>query len=420
MQLRTFSKNAVFLFAAQAFNAVTTLLFVPVLARYLGVADYGRYAYVYAFVGIFETLSVFGLHQILVREVAREHDRAPIYLGHVLGLKVPLSLGVFALIYLASRLFASSDLQLLIMICASEVLLRKFFLINVVLCRAFERMEYEFLITVVERTFALVGILLVVHYDWGITGVFLAFFSAAAVHALVGSLIVWRRLARPEFRSIQGLKRSLLSDSWPLGLSRETEVLYNRLATVLIGQWHPPRVVGAFSGGYRVYQIASLVIADSVSRSALPALSKLSQAPEKLVRSFRSIARLNVGVGVVSATSIWMLAPVAIPLLLGPEFRSSISVLRWTSLAMPFTFMNRLFSVALQATDRQRTDGFLTVGTLLVNLILNVALIPPFAALGSAWALGIAEALAFFAKGLVLTRSGSLRWRVRGEIQGQT
>lgn len=406
MQFRSFGENAFFLFAGQAFAATTTLILVPLLARYLGIADYGRYAYVYAFVGLFETLSVFGLHHIFVREVARKRDEAPAYLASTLRVKALLTLAVFALIHLASAALVTPDLRLVVTICVCEVLLRKFFMINISVGRAFERMQYEFVTTVLERTSALMAVLLVIRLDWGLTGVFLAFLLAAVVHSLVGTSLIWTRLARPRFGQGQGLSRSMLRESWPLGLSRQAEVVYSRTGTVLLGQWTVPRVVGTYSGGYRIYQIISQIVADSISQSAYPALSRLTHHPRRFARSLSRVARLDVLAGILLAATVWGTAPVAIRLLLGPEFESSISILRWMSIAIPFTFLNRLLGVALQSANRQHVDGFLTTATLFVNLILNWALISPLGATGAAWALVLAEFFSFGAKGFALAKRG--------------
>ncbi|NIN70133.1 MAG: oligosaccharide flippase family protein [Anaerolineae bacterium] len=418
MQFRSFGKNAFFLFASQGFSAGTTLILVPLLARYLGIEDYGRYAYVYAFVGVFETLSVFGLHQIFVREVARKRDRASAYLGNVLRLKAPLTLAVFAVTLLASQVFVSRDLHLFVLICASEVLLRMFFRINLALGRAFERMEFEFLVTVLERITALVGILVVIRFDWGLTGVFLAFLCAAVVHSLLGTLLIWARLARPKFVRVQGLSRSLLVDAWPLGLSREAKVLHNRIGTVLLGQWSAPEVVGIYSGAHRIYQIVSLVLSEPMSQTAYPVLSRLHRDPRRFAHSFYRVVRLNALIGISLAASIWVLAPVIVRLLLGPEFEASVSILRWIAIAMPLTFLNGLLSVTLWSADRQHVDGFLTMGALLLNVILNWALIPSFGATGTAWALILAQLFTFFAKGLTLGVRGLPRpeRKVHGEL----
>ena len=409
MRFHTFGRNAAFLFAGQAFAAVTTLMMVPLLARYLGIADYGRYAYVYAYVGLFETLSVFGLHHIVVREVARRPEEAAAYLGSALRLKALLVLAVFALIQLVSVALVSPDLRLLVTICASEVLLRKFFMINVALARAFERMQYEFVVTVLERTTALVALVLVIRLDWGLTGVFAAFLLAAVVHSVAGTSLIWTRLARPRFREGRGLSRFLLGNSWPLGLSRQAEVVYNRVGTVLLAQWSAPEVVGAYSAAYRIYQITSQVVADSISQSAYPAFSRLTSEPRRFIRSFTRVIRFDAAVGVLLALSVWGLAPVAVRLLLGQEFESSVPVLRWMSVAMPFAFLNGLLSAGLQSTNHQRLDGLLTTGRLCVNVALNWALIPPLGAVGAACALVISEILCFGVKSVAFVTRGQPR-----------
>jgi O-antigen/teichoic acid export membrane protein len=406
MQLRSFARNTFFLVASQAFGAVMTLAFVPLLARYLGLENYGRYSYVYAFVGLFEVLSVFGLHQIFVREVARDRHKASGYLGNVLRLKVLLSLGVFALIYLASRILVEPGLQLFVLIVATEVLLRKFFLINLALARAFERMEYELVVTIFERTTALVGVLAAIRFDWGLGGIFLAFLSAAVVHAFLATVLVWKRLVRPNFTSIQGFGRAFFSNSWPLGVSHQASVAYGRIGPVFLDHWHGAAIVGVYSGGYRIYQILQIVVAEAISRAALPTFSRLSLEPQRLTRFMLRVVLLDALTGACLGAFLWMLAPIAIGILLGPEFEASVSILRWMAVAIPFAYLSSLLSAALQSLDLQFVDGFLTIGTLLVSLIVSVILIPALGAVGSAWALIAAEIFGFSTKSLALVFRG--------------
>lgn len=402
MQRRSFAKNTSFLLASQAFAAATTLAFVPLLARYLGLEDYGRYSYVYAFVGLFDMLSVFGLHRIFVREVARQPHKASGYLGNILRLKVPFSLGVLSLICLAATIFVEPALRPFVLIVAGELLLRKFFVINLALSRAFERMEYELVVTIFERSTALGGVLAAIRFDWGLAGIFLAFLAAAMVHALVSTLVTWRRLLRPDFTTIQGFKGLFLSNAWPLGLSEEASVSYKRIGPVLLDHWHGPTAVGVYAGAYRIYQVLLTVVGEAISRAAQPVLSRLSLHRQQFARFLVRVAFSDALVGVCLGVFLWVTAPVVIGILLGSEFESSISVLRWMALGMPFAFLNTLLGMGLQAIDRQHVDGFLTIGTLSANLILSMVLIPPLGAVGSAWALIIAEVLAFGARGLAL------------------
>ena len=56
--------------------------------RYLGEADFGKFSFALLLGTVFETVMDFGLHQVTIREVARDKTRATDLLHHTLGLKL--------------------------------------------------------------------------------------------------------------------------------------------------------------------------------------------------------------------------------------------------------------------------------------------------------------------------------------------
>ena len=63
--------NSGLLLVAFSFQAVVSLIMVGIVARYLGQAGLGRYAYVVSFIELFIALVDMGMNRILVREVSR-------------------------------------------------------------------------------------------------------------------------------------------------------------------------------------------------------------------------------------------------------------------------------------------------------------------------------------------------------------
>ncbi len=398
MKLRTVGRNTLFIFGSTVVGMLASLVTVPLLARYLGVGNYGRYTYVYAFVGMFEALSVFGVHPIFTREVARHRDRAAQYLGNIVPLKLALLGLTLVILGAASAVFVERALWLFVAICGSEVLIRKFFNLNISLFRAFERMEYEFIVNSVDRLTALAGVVLAVRLDWGLAGVFGAFAAGAFAAAVCGTGIAWVRFAKPEFRAIPGLKRWFMKSAWPLGVAQEAGLLYNRIGTVLLGQWHSPAAVGVFTGAYRMYWFGAVRPAQAISQAALPGLATESRDERRFLAAFRRMRWIVLAGSAALAVALWIFSPWVVSVLLGPEFTPSVQILRWLCPAIPFTFLNNLYSTGLQAMDRQRLDGFLTVGTFVANLGLSLALVPSFGALGAAWAFAAALVLAGVAR----------------------
>lgn len=411
-RLRTVIRNSFFVFGGQAFGALTALIYTPFLARYLGEAGYGQYAYVYAFVGLFQAFSTLGLNQILLRESARQRDNAGSYLGHTLRLKLVLSLSTFLLIILLNQVVNERDIHAFVLICALETLIRVYFNANVAIGRAFERMEYEMLIVIIDRGVSLLGVLVVVTADLGFTAIFLAFLGGSLAQALVGTLVIWRRLAKPRFLPVAGLNKRLLKEAWPIGLGLEAQFAYQRQGIVLLRQWHTARVVGLYSAAYRMFQFTQ-IIADSVASASSPVFSRLAKASKlELTSAFNRIVRYLLLCGLLLSIAIWAFAPTIVAVLLGPEFQESETILRWLAPVVILAFMSVLFSRFLQATDKQKVDALITGTAVIFNLALNLILIPLYGYMGLVWALLASETVACTVGGFFALRQvGAFAWR---------
>lgn len=412
METRFVARNSLLIFGGHAFGALTTMITLPLLARYLGQAGYGRYSYTYAFVGLFEALSVLGLDQIVLRESARHRAGAGRYLGHALRIKSLLSFGTFLLIAAANLLVNDASLRPVVLICGAEVLVRMFFDVNIALSRAFERMEYELLIVTINEIVRLIGVLIVIGADLGIVALFVAFLAGSVVQALVGTVIVWRKVAHPDPRWVPGMSKRLLKEACPIGLTEETWHFYRRQGTVLLGQWHGAQTVGLYSAGYRMYQLTAIV-ADSLIGAIFPIFSRLATSSrERLTASFNSALRYLLLAGLLIAIGCWAFAPQIVAVLLGPQFDASVDVLRWLSPAIVLTFMNTVFRIFLRATDKQWLETLNTGTALLVNLGMNLALVPAYGLMGTVWALLVSEGVACFLGGyLSASQVEAVAWR---------
>jgi O-antigen/teichoic acid export membrane protein len=409
---RTVTHNSFFVFAGQAFGALTALAYVPLLTRYLGESGYGTYAYVYAFVGLFQAISQLGLNQILLRESARHRDAAGTYLGHALRLKGVLALSTFALLLLLNQWINEPAIRTFVWICALEVLIRVFFNANLAIGRAFERMEYEMMVLFVDRIVSLIGVLIVVAADLGFTAIFGAFLAGSIAHAVASVLLVWPRLAAPRFQRIAGLNKKLLKEAWPIGLGQQLKVAYQRQGTVFLKQWHPASVVGLYSAAYRMYQLSQM-ISDSIVSASFPVFSRLFQSSKaRLTQSFSKTVRYLLLGSLLLAIGVWAFAPSIVRVLLGPGFQESEIVLRWLAPIIVLAFLNMLFGRFLQATDQQQIETLVTGVAMIVNLGLNLLLIPRYGYLGPVWALCASEAIACLLGGFFSLRQvDPIPWR---------
>src|SRR5262245_47117095 len=84
---RGIAQNMVFAGATGASATLLLVLFV-VAGRILGQVEFGKFSFALLLGTIFETLMDFGLHQVAIREVARDRSRATTILHHTIGIKL--------------------------------------------------------------------------------------------------------------------------------------------------------------------------------------------------------------------------------------------------------------------------------------------------------------------------------------------
>jgi O-antigen/teichoic acid export membrane protein len=121
-------------------------------------------------------------------------------------------------------------------------------------------------------------------------------------------------------------------------------------------------------------------------------------------------AAVGAALGVLEALSLPAVALLAtfsseiVVLLGGHSYDASGPVLAILALALGVSYINGVYGNALLALGRQNMLFWLTLPTLVVNLVANLLLIPPYGADGAAWAVVISEVV-----GLAIIRGAYVR-----------
>lgn len=134
---------------------------------------------------------------------------------------------------------------------------------------------------------------------------------------------------------------------------------------------------GIYAAAYRIASIAGLPM-HSILRTRYPSFFRPeNQSAEPSVANVRSVLRATVPAGAVSGLGLFLLAPVTV-WVLGDDFAESVDALR----LLAFLPLVRSFSTpaanVLTGTGRQRLRILGTMGAAILNLILNLLLVPSF------------------------------------------
>jgi O-antigen/teichoic acid export membrane protein len=207
--------------------------------------------------------------------------------------------------------------------------------------------------------------------------------------------------------------KRLLRVALPLGIAVVVGTIYFRADALILSLMKGSHDVGIYGVAYRFYEMTipfpAFFLAPVFPLLSAAAISAdgLSEFAQLLQRSFDVL--VIAAVLVVAATV--PLAPDMVRLVAGESFADSTLPLRILMLGAAFSFLASLFLFALIALDRQHNVLLLTLVALVVNLALNLALIPSFSYTAAAT---IATGTQF----VIVAGAAYLVWRYTGFVPG--
>ncbi|MDO5712463.1 MAG: oligosaccharide flippase family protein, partial [Micrococcales bacterium] len=241
------------------------------------------------------------------------------------------------------------------------------------------------------RALSLVVVLVAVYSGVGIEAFFVAQLSAPLLRGLISHL--WGR-RHGRFRPVwdaAGMK-SLMMEALPLTYITVVAGLYFQIDGVLITQLSTLVEAGAYNFAYRIAMNVNVVGMALASVLVARYASAAAESEEKFRRVLQLSMSLILALCLPIGLLLWPFDADLIRLLGSEEFvalSSAPLLLLW--IAISASMMGILVSAALVAGHTQRFLAILNTCTLLLNVGLNVALIPRWQATGAAAALVVTE-----------------------------
>lgn len=380
-------RNTVVLALFELANPLLSLLLIGTISRVLGAEGLGAYNLLLAFFFIVQAFTSLGLRTLITREVSRSRERALHYLSSsvVLGLVSSL-LGAVGFLLILRLARYGGDVEAAGWLIALALIPSIVITYGEAIFIAYEKIQCIVYVTMGENIARVLVGLWILHAGGGVTAL-IASFAFLRFVALVAILIFFHRHISPlAWRHDSSITRDLARHIPVFGTILILTTLYTRLDVLLLSKMATLAAVGYYTAAYRLFAI-SRVVPKSFETALYPVLSKLfAQAPEKY-RKAKSLAIRYILVAVlpVSAGISGLAAPIVL-LLFGRGFEQAgpvLAVVIWTLVPYGVT---KVLASSLIASDRQVVDLKVNALGLTANIILNVALIPYYGALGCAWA----------------------------------
>jgi|AntAceMinimDraft_18_1070375.scaffolds.fasta_scaffold02900_7 O-antigen/teichoic acid export membrane protein len=381
-------KNTFWLSFSMVISKIIKYFLIIYAARILGATEYGVFNFALAFVALFNIFADLGITSLIARETAKGEE-SEIHISAAFTLKLFLTIATLALVVIASFLVPqASGIRLTILVLTGYILISGFsgFFYNCFYGR--QEMQYQSITEIISVTITTaLGVYL-------ITLISKAYFLAIAylVGAVVGLLII-SFIFRKKFGTVLKLDfnkrewKRIFSWSWPLALGGLFASVYTNIDSLMMGFWHLFTQIGYYNAAQKIVAMAILP-AGLIATSFFPALTKANSEQEK--KKMQKLFDYQNVILTILAIPImvggYILANGLIIHIYGTAYQPAVLALRILLLMGGISYLAASSGRVLFIYNQQKRTFWIAVWGALLNVILNIILIPQWGLYGAAWA----------------------------------
>lgn len=391
---------------AEIFERFTRFLLVVFSARLLGDAEYGKFAFALAFTGIFFIIADGGIHQLMMREIAGTPERIRKLVANGLFLKMFLVLFAALCIYIIGRLTGKPPdvLMTVYIIGASEILasLADYFM---TVFRATLKMKYDVIAVVGSRVINTGLGIAVLMMDKGIITLAWVYLLSQLVKLIYCAIVTHLKFAPVSIQCDRELVHHLFRDGSVFWVLRFFSILYTYIDSVLLSFMATDEVVGWYSAAYRLV-FAMMFIPIGTMKAVFPALSAYyKDSQEEFKKLFERTFKVMLVIGFSLASLIFVLAEEIITAMYGAEYINAAGALKILVWSTALIFIGTVQTHTTRASHREGFTAKIVTSSAVLNIVLNLILIPKYSYFGAALATLASELFTFVTHYVYMSRS---------------
>jgi O-antigen/teichoic acid export membrane protein len=399
-------RNTILILVVRVISRIVALIAVIIIGNYLDPARFGAMQTAVTYVGLVGTLTDMGFSALYVREGARHTDQLSRYWNNVASLKVlgaavglPL---LFAALYFAGLRSLLWPSFAILVLSGYQLLLRNSLY-------ALQRLTFEIIEIIPETLIVFVLVVIGAHINAD-TGFFLWAYAISYACACVyfATVLISMGVLRPGVRLEPRLLFSWVRVAVPLGITFIITTVYFKVDVPILQYFKGNTEVGYYTFAYKPFE--SLLFIPFALRSVVfPVLSVYHRrSPERVLPVAEKFFKALVILGWPITVGVFLLAPQFNSLLeLYPNSEGALQIL---ALAIVFMFADNTFAATLNAIDKQNVFAFVAMVGLVINVGVNLIVIPRYGYLGASWAVVVTEAALVIVGWLVLrAQLGTIR-----------
>lgn len=386
MSQESLARNTAYITIASVLQKVISFVYFTIVARNMGAEGTGKYFFALSFTTIFVVFVDLGLTNVLVREGAKSREKLQQYFSTVLSAKIFFGILSYTAIFVViNALGYPLETKYLVYVSGITMLFDSLHLTLYGILRSVGNLKYEALAIVGSQFFTLVLGSIFLFLKLPLIYLMIAFLIPSFLNVFYVGVVVTKKYG---FKFIPKydpqIFKFIFKIAIPFALAAIFSRVYGYIDSILLSKLAGDEVVGWYSIPYKVayaFQFIPLALVAAL----YPRFSEyFVHNKEKLHYTFHQGVKYLLLISLPIVVGIGLLAEDIVVSVFTAEYLNSILPLQILMVGVVFGFINMHFGALLNACNRQVTQTMFVGIVMVVNIILNIILIPEFGAVGAA------------------------------------
>ena len=395
-QITTLFKNISWVTISQIVTNICAFIWTILIARYLGVSDYGILSFVISLVMIIGIGEDIGTTTFSIRELSRDKSLTNKYIDNILPLKWILSLILLVLTMFVLYIF---DYDILVIevtfIMFLETIFMSFcnFLSGVF--QAHENLKPSSIGLIICNITLLFLTIIIIFFDLGLLAVSISYALVYLIYFIYLYKFISNDFGFPKYEFDFDFWKKTIIKSFPFGLTMIFYSIYFSIDVVMISWLAGDYATGLYNSAYKIISVfvAFYVIYQYV---IYPLMSKLYSEDTNLLKiSFEQSFKYSLLILLPLSIGVYFYSSYIINLVYSSQYAlasPAMQILIWT---VVFLFIDGVATSLLNSIGKEVSVTKIYLVAAIFNIVLNYLTIPVWSYIGASITTVLSEILIF-------------------------
>lgn len=380
-------KNTFWLGTAQGLYGLLNFLLSIYVIRVFGPTEYGKFAFAFSFASLFSTFFDFGLSTTITREFARDKNQERHFID-LFALKLLLGIVVVvAIVFIAFLITDDPYIRRLIYILGIYILTLEAVNFFYATFRARKKMEVEAIFRILQIAIFAGLVILVIYTKPTILILSLSYLGATLVTLVLIFLYSFfidrdQLTLRPSFNF--AICKKFFIIGWYLALSKGVGDIILYTDSITLGYWGMIEETGFYNAALRLNRLALFPTALAATAIFPTLVTILTNSEQRFLKYWKAWFKGTVFVALFLFFIVMAKAEDIIIFTYSSEFMPAVPVFKILVVMTMVVYINALYYNILLIFDHQKKIFFAVLFGAILNVVLNLLLIPIFGITGAA------------------------------------